>query len=257
MGERSSGTQIAEIRRVKHLSAISLIASNLVVAVIALLQQWGFFSLLMIYWFEAVTIGIYAVCRICVVCWFGEPLGRHIGVANTFTRIVLSIVAVTFFVVKFAGFALGLGFAIAVMPGMLVEDDGTSRFDAIVEALESAGPGLLTAWGSLLLSHGLSFVLNFVIRGEYKHTNAFKLLFLPYVRMSLVMVVLAGGFGALVAVPHLAPTAGFALGAIALKTLVDLISHRFEHRPRLANLGEARSGLHQLRYANATGRPVE
>lgn len=215
----------------KRLSAISLVLANLVVAAIVLFEQWGYYAVLLVYWLEAMVIGFYALGRLAVACWFGEPLGRWIGMANAGSRVMLSLFAGGFFIVKFGGFAFGMGFLVALVPGFLADASGTDPM-VVTDALGSVGPGVATAAAVLLISHGISFVINFVGRGEYKHRNIVVILFEPYLRMVLVLVVLVAGVLGAAFLPALSHATGFAVAVILVKTAVDLVSHAIDHRRR-------------------------
>jgi hypothetical protein len=218
----------------KRLSSISLVLANLVVAAVVLSQQWGYYAVILIYWLEAITIGFFALGRVTVVCWFGDPLGKWVGMANGASRFVLSVVGGGFFIVKFGGFAIALGFFVTLIPGFL-SDGSAGDFNQVRNALGAVGPGVGIAAALLFLSHGVSFVLNFIGKGEYKRRNVLGIVFEPYLRMVLVLVVLVAGFFATALFPGLYSGTGFALGIILLKIVVDLISHDFDHRPRASS----------------------
>jgi len=217
---------------VNYVSAISLVVANLIVAIVVITQKWGFYSVILVYWFEAVIIGLYNLLRMIVVCWFGEPLGRRMGVKDGLSRLVLSVVVGGFFIMKWGAFALGLGFLVASAPAFFAEAKDSEQLFSIMNALEAVGEGVLTAALVLLISHGVSFVLNFLIRGEYKRSNVLILLVKPYARMILVLVVMVLGFIATYYTNDLTGATGFAVAIVLVKLTVDLVSHAFEHRKR-------------------------
>ena len=49
-----------------RLPATALIAANLVVAVVTLYRGWGFYEIIIVYWFEALIIGIEKVSIVAV-----------------------------------------------------------------------------------------------------------------------------------------------------------------------------------------------
>ena len=79
------------------------------------------------------------------------------------------------------------------------------------------------------LSHGVSFVCNFVIGREYQRMMLFELIFLPYLRMGLVAMVLAAGLVAVRLLPGLASATPFAVVMVLGKLAADLVSHTVEH----------------------------
>ena len=80
----------------------------------------------------------------------------------------------------------------------------------------------------LFLSHGVSFVHNYLIKGEYASVNLLKLMIIsPYSRMVVMHIaVFAGGCGVM--------TLGSPLGGlvvlIVLKTGIDVKLHLREHK---------------------------
>jgi hypothetical protein len=81
----------------------------------------------------------------------------------------------------------------------------------------------------LALSHGVSFLQDFLLGREYDRLSMPSLMFQPHARMALVCGVLMLG----VAVAGLFPTVGrgtaFAVLMILLKLLADAISHGLAH----------------------------
>ena len=214
------------------ISAISLVVANLIVAVVVITQRWGYYSVILVYWFEALIIGLYNLVRMVVVCWFGEPLGSRVGMKDGFSRFILSLVVGGFFVLKWGAFALGLGFLVASAPAFFAKANGSHELFSVMDGLEAVGAGVMGAALVLLISHGVSFVLNFLIRGEYKRSNVLILLVKPYARMILVLVVLVLGFVATYYTGDLTGATGFAVAIVLVKLAVDLVSHAFEHRKR-------------------------
>jgi hypothetical protein len=93
-----------------------------------------------------------------------------------------------------------------------------------------ADPAILLVAAGLLLSHLVSFVLNYVGRREFERTSLDAQQLLPYGRVIVLhMTVLLGGF----AVLALGQPVALLLLLVAFKTIVDLGFHLWEHR-RLA-----------------------
>jgi hypothetical protein len=80
---------------------------------------------------------------------------------------------------------------------------------------------------SLVISHGASFLTNYVGTREYETVPLPKQMFRPYSRIVVIhLTILFGGFVTQLtssAVPML-------VLLLVLKTIVDLFAHRFEHR---------------------------
>lgn len=221
------------------LSTLALICANVTLALIALFQEWGFYYVLLVFWFEALIIGFYNLIRIFISFVFGNPIGMLAKwITITFpARFFFLIITTGFFVTKFGAFAMGAGFLILILPVMLTLPAGqTHSLDLseviakISPALGDIGPDLRIAIAVLFISHGISLIFNYVIKQEYKRDNVLKLLFFPYARMFLVAVVVALGMIASASVPSLNRMTAFSVTVILLKLLADLLSHLWEHR---------------------------
>jgi hypothetical protein len=211
----------------------ALVLANLVVALQTVRHEWGYYETLLIFWTEVVVLGGYNVLRMLVVGVFGaRPLGswaaQYVDPGSRFSRLIFTLIGIGFFIVKFGGFALGIGLFVLLLPAMLAPAGVTGGI-SIHRALHAAGPGLLTAAGMLCLSHGISFIKNFLLAREYDRVSVGSLMFWPYARMSLVGGVLLGGIVIARIMPGLGNASSFALVMVLLKLLADALSHRLEH----------------------------
>jgi hypothetical protein len=218
---------------VSRTGLAALVIANLLVAFQALRHEWGYYETLLIYWSEVVILGGYNVVRMMVVGVFGAaPLGswaaRWVDLGSGLNRFFFTVIGVGFFAFKFGAFALAVGLFVLLLPAMLRLDGGSGT--SIPRALSAAGPGLLLAIGALCLSHGVSFVRNFLGGREYDRLNIASLVFWPYARMALVGMVLLAGIAAASLMPALAPETAFAVVMVLLKLLADVVSHTLEHR---------------------------
>jgi hypothetical protein len=125
-------------------------------------------------------------------------------------------------------FALGVGLLVVALPALSVED--SSGGGRVWAGLSAAGPGVAVAVGALALSHGASFVRNFLVRREYTRMSLFSLVFWPYVRMSLVAAVLALGLVLARMFSGLAGATAFAAVMVLAKLAADVVTHTLEHR---------------------------
>jgi hypothetical protein len=222
----------------------ALVVANLFVALQTLRHEWGYYETLLIYWSEVVILGMYNVLRLMVVGVFGaRPLGawvaRWVDLGSRLNRFIYTAIGVGFFVVKFGAFALGVGVFVLLLPAVL-RPDGEGDVGTIHQALVAAGPGLLAAMGALCLSHGVSFVRNFLMGREYDRLNLLGLAFWPYARMSLVGGVLLLGIAAARLVPALGQETAFAVVMVLLKLVADGVSHSLEHRWFMTGMPERR-----------------
>ena len=128
-----------------------------------------------------------------------------------------------------AGLLAVIGLFVLLLPAFLLTDNATAA-RTIRDALVVSGPGLLAAAASLFLSHGISFVRNFLAGREYDRTNLLLLVFWPYVRMSFVAALLGGGFIVARLFPEGEREPAFAVTMVLLKLLADLFGHLVERR---------------------------
>jgi hypothetical protein len=127
-----------------------------------------------------------------------------------------------FVVVLFGGAATGRGIFGAGLGGL-----GPFNVLTLARADAELPGGLWGTVGLLAISHGISFVNNFIGRGEYQRITPQEQMMQPYQRVILLHVtVLAGGFVVmLLGQPLLALVL-----LVLLKTAVDLRAHIQEHR---------------------------
>lgn len=210
---------------------VALVAANLFVTFEALHHQWGYYNVILVYWGEAVILGFFNVLRMLVVGVAGEPLGpwlaEWVDFGHALNRFLLTAVGVALFVVKFFGFAFLIGLFVVLLPAYLTPE-GESGARAIHKALLAAGPGAVLSLAALFLSHGVSFVRNFLVGREYQRVNILGLLFWPYARMGLVGAMLLAGIAIARAVPGLAAGTAFVVVMTLLKLAFDALSHVVE-----------------------------
>ena len=177
-------------------------------------------------------IGAFNVLRLLVVGLAGErPLGDWLAEHASATlgaRLFFTVVGTGFFVMKFGGFALGVGLFALALPAAFAPEESAGA--TVFAGLAAAGPGILTAAGLLVASHGFSFVRNFVARREYARLSIVSLVFLPYLRMGLVALILGVGLVIAWAAPGAAGSTAFAVAMVLVKTGADAASHTAEHR---------------------------
>lgn len=187
-----------------------LIAANAVPVMGVLLAHWTVFSVILLYWCENVVVGAFNVLRMLTA----EPQDAAVWVGKGFI--------IPFFCVHYGFFTLVHGELVLDLFGGGL---GRGHF----------GPGpLLTAvdrtgiWYGVLfiiLSHGFSFVHNYLGRGEYRRAGLNQLMAQPYSRVVVLHItILVGGF--------LVQLAGAPMPAllllVALKTAIDLRAHLAE-----------------------------
>jgi len=92
------------------------------------------------------------------------------------------------------------------------------------------------AMGALFLSHGVSFVYNYLIKGEYAKIKPDRLMGSPYAR--IVIMHLAVLFGAFLTMALGSPV-GILIILVGLKTSLDVIFHMRQHKKHQAKTAPA------------------
>jgi len=196
------------------LSNSALLIVNLLPIFGVFLLDWSVFAVIFLYWLENLITGFYNILRMLII----EPWHILHWIGKLFT--------VTFFTFHYGMFTAVHGVFVIMLFGR--ESIGNSAFpspELVIQLI--VRHKLVIAALALFISHGLSFLFNFIGDQEYKRTNLKELMSRPYGRVVILhLVVLIGGF--LVALLR-SPKAGILL-LVSLKTLVDLRSHLKEHK---------------------------
>jgi hypothetical protein len=224
-------------------AVIALVLANLVPLAGVLWFGWSIWTILTIYWLENGIVGFFNVLRIAAVSGVGK------------------VAVIPFFIVHYGLFWLVHGIFVLTLPtfvpfgsgepgGQLFEppflSDGEFRPDDAFPPDGEPGPGgvaidpaptgpnmatVIVAGIGLFISHGVSYVLNFIRGGEYRRTTATDLMAAPYRRVVILhLSILFGAFAVVLIGAQLGPL----LVLIALKTGVDLAFHLREHEGRIS-----------------------
>ena len=178
-----------------------LLAGNLVPLVGALVFRWSVYPLVLLYWIENIVVGCFTVLRFLFAR--GE---ETVGLG---TRVFF----VVFFIVHYGGFAAGHGLFVWVLfrtPG----------------GAETAGPEFRLAVAALVLSHGFSFVWNYLMGGERRRVKLADLMLQPYKRVVVLHVAII--FGGMLVMALGAPMAGL-VALVLVKAGMDWRAHQREH----------------------------
>jgi len=226
-------------------SAVVLVAFNLIPLVGVVFWGWNVATLLVLYWVENGIVGILNVPKMLLARGPASPsegelrINGRVSTSNAGMVVFFLIHYGIFWVVHgvfvfslsaFAGFTgggLGDGSIHTLVPvGVGGVIPGSVD---IYPALGVRGPDMsAVAWGALglAISHGASFVVNYLGRREYLRVSPGRQMFAPYGR--LVILHLAIILGAFISI-----TIGSPIGAlivlVILKTIVDLTLHLREH----------------------------
>ena len=188
------------------VSGLVLIGANLVPLAGVLVFGWDLPTVMVLFWAESAVIGVFTAIKMAI------------------TGKVWAIVGVPFFIGHFGGFM--------AMHFLLI-------YSLFIRGVRAAGPEpdarqallkiFVPLWiplAALFVSHGVSFVTNFIGRREFERTSMQALMAAPYSRIMAMQLALI--FGGWVVLLLKNPVPALAL-LVVVKTAVDLNAHRKEH----------------------------
>jgi hypothetical protein len=185
-------------------STLALIAANLVPLLGAALWGWNLGDVMVLYWAETAIVGFYNVLKIIVIGrWF-------------------ALLAVPFFVGHFSAFmAIHFLFIDLFFLGGL-----QSGMNSAVSAVAAVFAGLSGALLALIISHGFSFLHNFIGQQEYRTRSVANQMHEPYSRVIFMhlVIIFGGGLALVLGEPTLV-----ILLTILAKILVDVRAHLKQH----------------------------
>jgi hypothetical protein len=191
----------------RYTSVLVLIAANLVPLFGVYFFGWNTGEILLLYWSESAIIGFYTVAKMVVAKLPPKQVKLYAGSENaSMAANALKFFYIPFFIVHYGGFMLGHLVFIMV----LFAPSFSLGFLA----------GMAVGFASLLVSHGVSFVTNYLEKKEYEKTSIDRLMFSPYPRIIAMHLTII--FGAFINAPLVILIAG--------KTAIDLWSHLEERK---------------------------
>jgi hypothetical protein len=189
-------------------SAVLLVLANLVPVAGAAFLGWSLSDVMVLYWAESAIIGFYNVCKIILIGrWF-------------------ALLAGPFFMGHFGGF---MAVHFLFIYTLFVKGIGADDAGGDLGEVWALFAGLWPALAALFISHGYSFVTNFLGRQEYRSRTVGDQMSEPYSRIVFMhLVLIFGGF----LVMLLGDATPVLVIVIVLKIWFDLRAHRKEHRAR-------------------------
>ena len=195
-------------------SVVALVLANLVPLVGVVVFGWEVFPVVFVFWIENVILGAFNVLKMITATVRG---GAEMGVR--------------FFLVPFFCFHYGMfclvhgGFVFVLFGQGMMDPHGFPGPAMMIEAVSRLG--LWWAVAGLAVSHGISFVANYLLGGERDRVALPQLMIQPYGRIVVLhLAILGGGF---LIMSLGSPWYGLAL-LILLKIGLDLRAHLRERR---------------------------
>jgi hypothetical protein len=231
-------------RRLK-LSAPALLAANLVPLAGVIFLQWSVSSVIILYWFENVVLGVINVIRMIACSPAEGSIAVAVGAGEQQTAVLeaafanvtprafahaIKLFLIPFFMLHYFMFCAGHGvFVFSLFPdesGYFAATEGLGLFSSLGRAVEIFSTPLALAAVALALSHGISFLVNFVGGREYQRLDLRQLMMLPYSRIVVLhLTIIFGGFVTMA----LGEPVWVVVILVLIKTGVDLKMHLKEH----------------------------
>lgn len=188
------------------LSMLALLAANLIPLFMVLSGGWTLEQVIVLFWAESAVIGCYTLLKMAVVAkwWAIFPCVLFLGHFGGFMAIHFLFIDALFLHGEHAGMT-----SPAALP-------------ALIEVFAPLSLPLL----ALAVSHGVSFVMNFIMRGEYEGERVQSLMMAPYGRILVMQLTLILG-GWVVMLMH-DPKPVLAM-LVVFKILADLRGHFGAH----------------------------
>lgn len=186
-----------------NLSVVSLLVSNLLVIILAVVQKWDTSTVLWVYWIQSIIIGFFQFLRILSLKKFST---NNFKINN---QLVSPSTQTKTFTAFFFAFHYGFfHFIYAIFLFNLFTNQPLDFNNLFIGGL------------IFLLNHAFSFSQNRIM-DEYKIQNIGTLMFSPYARIIPMHLIIV--FGAILGQSIL-------IVFLLLKTLADLIMHTVKHK---------------------------
>lgn len=204
-------------------SVISLVAANIGVLFLFFVYNLNLFQLAIVYWWECLLIGIFSALKLIVASVIGNPYENDYVDFSRGSNLLSSVIAIGFVSTEFLAIFGFLGIAILIAFKTLSD---VGDIDLLVD-----GIGAIFLCSMLfLISHGISFFINFIGFQEFKSAKVGPLLALPFKRCFALIGAIAAAFACVFWIPVFANTTSFAIALVLIKLLWDYHLHKRERR---------------------------
>ena len=179
----------------KKYALLSLVIANLIPILGIFFLKWDLFSILFFYWLESAVVGVYNIPKMIMA----NPAQKSHRLSG-----------VIFFLIHYSAFMAGHGFFIFEL------------FSPIEIKMTAIILGLI----SLFISHGISFVINFIGRREYEKVSLSQQMIAPYKRIMVmhITIILCCFLLNLFEAPQIT-----LIILVVLKIIIDVLAHLREH----------------------------
>jgi hypothetical protein len=213
-----------------HLSRLALIGANLIPFAGVFLFGWDVTFIVLLYWIENLIVGFYNILKMAAL-----KMSQAVG--NT-----QKLFLIPFFCVHYGGFCAVHGLFLTVFfkigAGASPFDGGSGWWgplifiqlllSVIAKIWAGRPPEMIWAVLGLSISHGISFIENYILGNEFKTVSLKKLMHQPYQRIIVMHIaIIAGG----IFVMQMNSPVPLMDILILLKIFFDLHLHKKSHRP--------------------------
>ncbi len=193
-----------------RLSILALILANLAPLAGVFLWGWGAGAIVLLYWVENLIVGLYNVMKIALA----KP--------DDSVRDEFGMAAVPFFCVHYGGFCFAHGIFVLLLAS------AAKGGEPSMERVPVLFGQILWPSLGLLISHGVSFVMNTLVHQEYKTLTVRKQVWQPYGRIAVLHI---GILLAMFVLMPLGTSAALLAALVVVKTGADVYLYARAHRP--------------------------
>jgi hypothetical protein len=203
------------------LAVALLIGANLIPLVGVLVLGWDILTILVLYWIENGIIGVFNVLRMARAEGPAEaPRASRAGLRlNPIGEQQSRGYLISFFAFHYGLFWVVHGVFVFAIPAF-----AGGGAESVYRNFSAAA--VLIGTVALAISHAVSYVRNFIGRGEYRRISPTAQFGQPYPRLFVLHITILAGAWVLISLGQ--PVLLVAL-LVALKTAFDLILHLREH----------------------------
>lgn len=191
------------------LSQIALIINNLVPVLGVIYLKWNLFNLILIFWLESGVVGILNLFK----------MFRIKGLEGLKEYGLFTVGYGSFMIVHYIFLMIG-----ALLTGYLHHLDLRDGLFGPIWRNHS----IIYALISMIISHSISFLFNFLGNQEYLATNIGEQMFKPFHRVLLIQATILGAAAIMIFFKYNEPVIALIIMTL-IKTMIDLKAHRNEH----------------------------
>ena len=209
----------------RQVAFASLFVTNFGMIFLFFLLELSLFQLVVVYWFETLWIGLFAGLRLLTASLFGDPYENRWVDVSPGVSFLMSLFAI--------GKSGGTFFLVFILTGvaLVVAHEGLTGIPG--NDFVSAQAMLLVKCSILFaVGHGLSFLVNFLIFGEFRDVRVTTLLWRPFKHSVALFVTIVAALTVIQTWPGYLNATGFAAILILVKLSWDWFMLSREH-PRL------------------------